>query len=284
MRSNESVDKAVEPLVSVLTPTFESLRFLPDAILSVSSQGRAIEHVIVDGASTDGTRAFLEREQRANVKWISEPDSGQSDALNKAVHLASGQIVGWLNADEWYLPGTIDAVVAVFERDPSIDVVFGDYYEVDEKGIFRRLVTSHPFRRSVLRNYGCFVPSCATFIRRSVLPEVPWNTEHRWIMDLDLWLRLDEAGAKFRHVRRGLSAFRIHESQVTSGNIVAALPEWTSLFHRYGIASDGPRRSHYRSARLLHRLLKVADGGYLREMAAARRLKGRVVPGRNEPN
>ena len=217
------------------------------------------------------------------MKWISEKDSGQSDALNKAVHLASGQIVGWLNADEWYLPGTIDAVLEVFARNPSIDVVFGDYYEVDEKGLFRRLVTSHPFRRYVLRNYGCFVPSCATFIRRSVLPETPWNTEHRWIMDLDLWLRLDEAHAKFHHLRRGLSAFRIHDSQVTSGNIVAALPEWTSLFQRYGIASDGPRRSRYRSGRLLHRFLKVVDGGYVRELAAMRRLKGRPVPRPHDP-
>jgi glycosyltransferase involved in cell wall biosynthesis len=262
-----------------LTPTFQNARFLPDALDSVATNGRSIEHVVVDAASTDGTRDLLEEQTRPELKWISEPDRGQSDALNKALNLASGEIIGWLNADEWYMPGTIELVGDVFARNPSVDVVFGDYVEVDEHGLFRRLVTCHPFSRYVLRNYGCFIPSCATFIRRSALPESPWNIDHRWIMDLDLWLRLSESQAKFRHVRRGLAAFRIHPSQVTSGNFTDGVPEWEALFERYRISSPGGlQRTHYRSGQTLHRLLKLIDGGYAREIVAARRHKGRAVP------
>ena len=268
---------------SVLTPTYQNLRFLPDALDSTSAQSPPVEHVVVDGASTDGTRDFLKRRGGAGLKWISEPDRGQSDALNKAIHLSSGDIIGWLNADEWYLPGTIEFVRDVFNRHPSVDVVFGDYYEVDEVGGFRRLVASHPFSRYVLRNYGCFVPSCATFIRRSVLPDAPWNTDHRWIMDLDLWLELDQAGARFHHIRRGLAAFRVHDLQVTSGNVVDALPEWTSLFQKYRISATEDRRNRYRSARILHRILKVVDRGYIRELSANRRYKGRSIPRPSDP-
>lgn len=268
---------------SVLTPTYQSLRFLPDALNSVLEQRGPVEHVVVDGASNDGTSDYLEQHDRADLVWLSEPDRGQSDALNKAIQLSSGEIIGWLNADEWYTPGAIECAREIFSRNSAIDVVFGDYYEVGEHGEFRRLVTSHPFSRYILRNYGCFVPSCATFIRRSALPPTPWNTEHRWIMDLDLWLGLDTSGAKFHHVRKGLAAFRVHDLQVTSGNVVEALPEWTSLFRKYRIASTGHLRRRYRSAQGVHRLLKVVDGGYLRELSAGRRYEGRSLPKPHDP-
>jgi len=109
------------PSLSVITPSFNSAEFLEDALLSVvRQQGPCVEHIVMDCASTDNTPEILNRFPR--VQWISEPDTGQSDAINKGFLRATGDLMGWLNADDYYLPGGLDAIAHAAEKYPEADV------------------------------------------------------------------------------------------------------------------------------------------------------------------
>jgi glycosyltransferase involved in cell wall biosynthesis len=253
------------PLVSILTPVFNGSDFVGAAIESVQNQGGGVEHVVMDGGSSDGTAELLRSVSRDGLIWRSEPDKGQSDALNKALALSSGDIVGWLNADETYLPGTIGTVVDFFQRYPLVDVVYGDYYRVEANGSLQRLVAGHRFSRKVLRLYGCYIPSCATFVRRRALPEAPWSTELRWVMDWELFLRLERDGCRFSYIPQPLSTFIVHPDQVTAGDRTPYEHEWRMIRERYGISLSNHRWPDRLVGLALHGLLKVSDGSFGRE-------------------
>ncbi|MDR7551270.1 MAG: glycosyltransferase family 2 protein, partial [Armatimonadota bacterium] len=182
--------------ISVLTPSFQYARFLRDAIASTSLQTQVnLEHIVQDGGSTDGTLDVL-RMSPPLVRWASEPDNGQSDALNRALARADGEWIAWLNADEFYLPGGLARLREVGEE-TGADVVYGDCVFVDELGRFLRLVPQHVFSPWILRRFGPFIASCATIFRREALGESPWDVHVERIMDWDLYLRLASEGARF---------------------------------------------------------------------------------------
>jgi glycosyltransferase involved in cell wall biosynthesis len=210
--------------ISVLTPTRNYALFLPDALRSVHSQeDRNVEHIIVDGASTDRTEQILQQ-WSGRVRWLSEPDHGQSDALNKAAAMARGEWLGWLNADEFYLPHVFEAIRAALHVSPNADVIYGDCCLVDVHGRLLRLLTQHAFHERMLRWYGPILSSCAAFIRASAIPGRGWDTRLRRTMDWDLYLELARQGAKFVHIGVPLAAFRLHNGQVTSVQI----PNWSA--------------------------------------------------------
>ena len=255
-----------------MTPTFNGSGFLSAALESVSVQSGNVEHIVIDGGSTDGTVSLLEQFQNPFLRWISEPDDGQSDALNKALAISTGEIIGWLNSDEWYLDGVISEVRALFAENPHVDVIYGEYHTVDDQKQYLETITGHRFSRGLLRWYGCFVPSCATFVRRSCLPDSPWDVDLKWIMDWDLWLRLDTRGSRFMHVPRPYSAFTLHPNQVTAGDRSAHAHEWAAVRARYRISGRDLRGLRELVGRWGHGLLKVLDGAYLRQRRFAREL------------
>ena len=176
-----SSDKS-EPDVSVLTPSYAYGRFIKDALESVARQeGVAAEHIVQDAGSQDGTidtlRAYGDR-----VRWRSEPDRGQSDALNRAFRSARGRWIAWLNADEFYFPGGLRALIDAGEK-VGADVVFGDTVFIDAEGKFLRLVPQHRYSALLLRHYGVYIGSCATVFRRSILGSDRWDEEIRRVMD-----------------------------------------------------------------------------------------------------
>ena len=201
-------------LVSVLTPSFGYARFIDDAIESVLRQeGRTrVEHIVMDGESTDGTIDVLLRYQ--HLRWRSEPDEGQSDALNKALAMATGEVVGWLNADEFYLQGALETAARTLDS-TGADIVYGDMLLVDERGNLIRRVGNHSFDPYVLQHSSCYIPSCTFFARRQAIERFPWRNDFRQIMDWDLYLRLSKH-AQFAYVREPLAAFRVHANQVTA--------------------------------------------------------------------
>jgi glycosyltransferase involved in cell wall biosynthesis len=264
------------PRLSILTPSYNYRRFLGDAVDSVRAQGIAdVEHVIADGASTDGTPELLE--QQDDVVWFSREDDGQSDALNRALALARGSIIGWLNADEFYLPDAFDHVLDAF-GDPSVDVVYGDAAFVDEHGHLLRLLPQHRFSASVLRYYGCFIPSCAVFFRRSVLGDEPWDVGARTVMDWDLYLKMLARDARFSYVPQPLGAFRVHGAQVTATPLAAEAPEKVRIRTRHGISQGRIARHLLRPAgKGLHGALKLMDGSYRRQRQATQYEKRDMV-------
>lgn len=263
----------VQPDVSVLTPSFGYGRYIRDCIDSVQAQdGITVQHVVNDGGSEDDTIEILRRyDQR--VDWVSEPDEGQSDALNQALGRATGRWIAWLNADEFYLPGGLRSLLERGDR-CDVDVVYGDSVFVDEEGRLRRLAPQHRFSRKVLAEYGCYISSCSVLIRREVLQDGAWDPTARRRMDWDLYMRLARDGARFHHSPYPVGAFREHDERVTASSWDEWIDEDSRLSERHGMAADPYQR--WRASRIgrwLHPALKALDGAYLRQIRA-RRLAG----------
>jgi len=260
--------------VSVLTPSHNYGRFIEDALLSVLRQtGASVQHVIQDAASLDDTTEVLSRYQGA-LDWSSEPDEGQSDALNKALKRASGRWIAWLNADEFYLPGSLSQLVRLGDRSGA-DVVYGDCVITDEAGKLVRLLPQHRFSARVLKEYGPYISSNSSIFRRSVLDHDPWDTGIRRIMDWDLYMKLLQRGAVFLHVRQAVGAFRVHPAQVTSSSWEQWRSEDSLVSVRHGSPADSAERWRiHKRGRLLHRIHKLLEGSYVRE-ARARSLRGK---------
>jgi len=203
------------PTLSVITPSFNSGEFIEDAIRSVlQQQAVAAEHIVVDGASADDTVAILKR--YPNLQWISEKDDGQSDAINKGFLRATGDLMGWLNADDYYLPGGLEAIARTAQEHPEADVIYGDCVFVDSDGKIVRSKVEHDFDPAILMYFGCYIPSTSTFFRRRVIESgLLLDCEYRVCMDFEYFARLAHAGCKFHYVPRFIAAFRWHGNNIS---------------------------------------------------------------------
>lgn len=257
----------------IATPNYNYGRYLADAIESVRMQGVPdLLHCIQDGASTDDSERVATKHLWAGLNFKSEPDKGQSDAVNRAL----GQVpkharyIAWLNSDEFYLPFAFQQVAAYFARNPSIDIVFGDSVHVNEDGTYLRLLAQHGFNQKILRTYGTFVQTSSTFYRRNVYDagDLWLDTEFKQVMDLELFVRLDRLGYKFGHIGRPLSAFRVHaEQQTVMHGSQYAMDERSKI---PGVKNGAFERAVGRAG---HQILKVSSGALIRELAHNRRYK-----------
>ena len=204
------------PTISIVTPCLNAAATIGRTLDSVASQSYpGIEHIVVDGGSTDGTLEILA--QFPGVKVISEPDEGLSDAVNKGIALSTGELVGWLNADDWYLPGALAAVAEAAEANPGAEWFTGGCPIVDGKGNkIRGGVTA--YKNFLLGRYSFplylsqnFISCPATFIRASALEAVgPLRLDYSYSMDYDLFLRLARRGDPVI-LQRDLAVFAMAE-------------------------------------------------------------------------
>jgi glycosyltransferase involved in cell wall biosynthesis len=199
------------PLVSIITPSYNQARFLEATLRSVLDQDYPhIEYLVVDGASTDGSVDIIRRYADRLTWWVSEKDSGQSEAINKGLHRAHGEIVGWLNSDDVYLPGAITAAVAAFQSHPDAAVVYGDALAIDADG---RCFNEMHARQYSLVDLMAFNIICqpAAFMRRSVLEQVGYlNTAYHLLMDTLLWMDMAHI-APFAYIPQAWAAARYHD-------------------------------------------------------------------------
>jgi GT2 family glycosyltransferase len=213
-----------EPLVSVVTPCLNPGGRLLRCLASVAAQSYPrVEHVVVDGGSQDGS---VERLREAGVRFVSEPDRGQADALNKGFALATGDVLGWLNADDELTPRAVERVVAALRAAPAAGWAYGDC-EVRRRG--RREHLWRPPRRvdlELLEALGDVVPQPGSFATREALDAVlPLDESLQLAMDFDLWLRLLETGAHPVYVPHALALFEIHEDSKTGSTARSAFFE-----------------------------------------------------------
>lgn len=215
--------------ISIVTPCWNYGRFLEKNLESVYAQLQGakdleVEHVIVDAGSTDGTVELLAKWEKAHVdagnytfRWKSEPDKGQTDAINKGLRQATGDAVCWLNADETYNPGALAAVAEYLRRHPEKDFVYGEVEFVDADGRLLRRKRDHGFSGFVLLYYGCYMASAASFWRRRVLEDgVCLDPSFKVCMDFDYWVRIHKHGYRFGFLPKALSRFAWHDSNVSS--------------------------------------------------------------------
>lgn len=202
------------PRITVITPSLNQGRYIRQNILSVLAQDYpGLEHIVVDGGSTDGTLAVLK--EFPHLRWISEPDRGQADALNKGLALATGDIVGWLNADDWYEPGIFAAVARAFELPETHWAVGGITMAYEPAGPLLRQASPPITYRALLRDPD-IVRQPPAFFRRNLLEQAGgWNIVYHMVMDYDLWLRLARRSSPLP-VAANWAYFRIHPEQKTT--------------------------------------------------------------------
>ncbi len=207
-----------EPLVSIVTPSYNQGEFIEDTILSVKNQDYPnIEHIVVDGGSTDNTLEILKKyEDTYNLRWLSEPDEGQSEAINKGFDLAKGEIVAELDSDDVYFDKqVISYVVNQFKNQPDCDVIYGDSVLINQDNLILRVRHAPPwFNYNQLRRV-CFIIQPSVFLKRDIIQSHKLDINIDLPMDYEYWLRLGRAGFKFKHAGKILSAFREHTTSKT---------------------------------------------------------------------
>ncbi len=197
-------------LVSIITPSYNQAKYLEQTILSVLNQDNPhIEYIVVDGASTDGSVEIIKKYADKLAHWESVKDHGQADAINKGFARATGEIVAWLNSDDYYLPGTISAAVKVFEENPDVVLVYGNMLAVDENGQTFNTLT---YKQLTLEDLLCFqiIGQPAVFMRRTALQKTSGlDLTFHFLLDHLLWIQLAKHG-KILHVNETWSAARYH--------------------------------------------------------------------------
>ena len=236
------------PLISIVTPSFNQATFIGEALKSVRLQNYGNwEHVVIDGMSTDGTVDLLRCEAAATrqgkVLWVSERDSGQSEALNKGFRQAAGEIIGWLNSDDRYRPSCFEQVTKAFRDNPDADIIYGDYLIVDEMGDVLKIRREIEFNAFILLyHHVLYIPTTATFFRRRIFEEGNWLDERlQYAMDLEFFLRLSDRGYRFKHVPHLLADFRLQ-----SGSKTCRAPDQQRREHRQIVYAAAPILRHVR--------------------------------------
>jgi len=203
---------------SIVTPSYNQGHFIERTLASVACQGGAeIEHVVFDGGSTDNTVAVL-KGFTPPVRWVSEKDRGQTDAVNKGIRATDGEIIGWLNSDDIYYPGAIDQVARYFKDHPDIDIVYGkaDHIDIEDVPFEEYPTEKWDFERL---KHHCFLCQPAVFIRRRVVEKFGLLDESlHYCMDYGYWIRLALADARFGYIDTKLAGSRIYPGNKTMGS------------------------------------------------------------------
>lgn len=205
------------PLVSIVTPSYNQARYLEETIRSVIYQSYPhIEYIIIDGGSTDGSLDVIKKYNDEIDYWVSEPDQGQTDAINEGFEQASGDIYAWLNSDDTYQSGAIEEVVVFFSRNPGVGMVYGDLNFINAEGevIGKFNAKQTSYRR--LRRGGVYIPQPAAFWRANLWEQVaPLDSSLYFAMDYDLWLRLAKITSMEYYQGHTWANFRVHGDSKT---------------------------------------------------------------------
>lgn len=190
-----------------------------------------LEYIVVDGASTDGSVEVIERYSDRLAWWTSEPDTGQTAALNKGFARARGEILGWISSDDTLLPGAVTRVVEEFERDPEVLLVYGEALFVDEQGREIFPLEARPF------DVAAMVRACANhvvqpgslFRRRALEIAGPFNERGYYFFDFEFVLQLAQAKAKVKPIRYRLANYRVHPDSKSAGAPLAKARDYVRL-------------------------------------------------------
>jgi len=200
----------LQTLVSIITPSFNQANYLEQTLRSVLDQGYAnVEYLVIDGGSTDNSIEIIRKHEDRLAYWISEKDSGQAEAINKGLARANGEVLGWLNSDDYYLPNTISAAVKCFEENPDVVMVYGNMLAVDGNG---QTINVLKYKQLSLEDLLCFqiIGQPAVFFRRSALEKTGLlDTSFHFMLDHHLWIRLAQQG-RVLHIPQIWSAARYH--------------------------------------------------------------------------
>lgn len=239
------------PLVSIITPSFNKGPYIEETILSIRNQTyKNIEHIVIDGGSTDETISILKQYDN-DLKWISEPDNGQSDAINKGWRRAQGEIIAYLNADDTYLPDAVEVVVDYFKRNPETFMVYGDGITTDERGNNPRpfLCGEFSMKGLVFCRDNIFQPS--VFLRKEIFDTLgDLDVNLHLAMDFDYWLRIALV-YPIAYIQKPLSIAKIYRDAKSS-----------ALMHKYVIECEYVLDKLFLNPRITPEILQYKDAAY----------------------
>jgi glycosyltransferase involved in cell wall biosynthesis len=221
--------------ISIVTPSYNQGIFIERTLQSVAKQRDTLpahvelEHVVFDGGSNDTTVDVLKR-HGDKMRWVSEKDRGQTDAVNKGIRATNGEIVGWLNSDDVYYDGALAGVLAYFEAHPEIDLVYGMADHIDQQDHAFESYPTEPWSFERLMQ-TCFICQPALFFRRRVFEQHGLLDESlNYCMDYEYWLRLGQAGVEFGYLERKLAGSRLYADNKTLGARVKVHAEINDMF------------------------------------------------------
>jgi hypothetical protein len=228
---------SIWPRITVITPSLNQGRFLADCISSVLGQNYPnLEYIIIDGGSTDGSLDLIRRYQPHLAYWVSEPDAGQSDAINQGFRRATGDLVAWLNSDDFYLPNALAMAAQSYLSRPAAPFYFGNGYRVDQAGQLKRphfQQWPYRFNRQALIFGLNYIMQPATFINRHYLKQPDMlDSQLHYGLDTDLWLRLS-ALAEPQAIPAFLAASREYKATKTASGSFERIEELRRLAAQY---------------------------------------------------
>ena len=224
-----------KPLVSIVTPSYNQADYLEETVLSVLEQDyQNLEYIIVDGGSTDDSLEIIQKYAERLEWWVSEPDRGQTDAINKGFAKAKGEILAWLNSDDTYLSGAVSEAVAYLQDHPEVGMVYGDANLIDEES---QVIGKFPARQTdyqrLMRGH-VHIPQQATFFRSELWKTVgPLDPTFFFAMDYDLWVRLSQQ-APLKYHPQVWANFRLHGDAKSIEADDRCWPEMVRVHRREG--------------------------------------------------
>jgi glycosyltransferase involved in cell wall biosynthesis len=194
---------------SIITPSYNILQYLKLCASSISDQKDvSFEHIIIDAQSNDGTVDWLK--SQSNIQFVSEPDNGMYDAINKGLKIAKGDILAYLNSDEQYLPYTLEYVINCFNKYPDIDFIYGDALVVNNNGGIVAFKKSYNLRLPYLLTSALYIPTCSLFFRRKVIDNgILFDIQFQSAGDAYFVEKMLKHGMKGKRIRKYLSTFTI---------------------------------------------------------------------------
>jgi glycosyltransferase involved in cell wall biosynthesis len=223
------------PRISIVTPSYNQGYFIEETIRSVLLQGYPnLEYFIMDGGSTDETISILRRYDKY-IHWVSEPDKGQSDAINKGLMQTTGAILAYLNSDDTYLPGAIQLIAAYQSSHPNVGLMYGDCQVTRQNGEVYGVIKGHAFDLRAVIMRGHFVPQQAAFWSRAAMEKVGlFDTTLHYCMDHDFFIRL---GCSFpvAYIPLPLANFRFHSNSKSVSHEENHWRECIAVSERYGL-------------------------------------------------
>lgn len=227
--------QAEKPTVTIVTPSFNQAPYLEATIRSVLDQDYPrIEYIVMDGGSTDGSVEIIKKYADRLAFWTSEPDEGQTDAINKGFARAKGEIIAWLNSDDVYRPGAIAEIVAFMQTHPDVGMVYGNADYIDGEGNIIGWFPAAETDYKRLRRGYVHIPQQAAFFRASVWRMVgPLDPSFYFAMDYDLWVRIASVSA-IRYQPRTWAAFRLHGDAKSLASADRCWPEMMKVHWRMG--------------------------------------------------
>jgi len=221
------------PKISIITPSYNQGEFIEETLRSVLLQGYPnLEYIVIDGGSTDDSVNIIRKYEPRISYWVSESDKGQTNAINKGLKIATGEIIAYLNSDDLYQPDTFQIVVDYFNDNPDVDMVFGDIIHIDKYSNELRKISREPLNNDLF--YGCcfYTPQPTVFLRRNIVEKTGEFDESLNLgMDLDYWMRLSFHG-RIAYIPKTLARARIYPDAKSSALLEHYLEEHLKILEK----------------------------------------------------